>query len=145
MLRSWRLAGLALAVGVVLAVVQFSNGGYVLGVIELAVFAVLALAWSPLAFPRSLTAAQAQERSGQDGRPIIYWRPGCTYCQRLRIRLGRDGRRAHWVNIWADPAGAAAVRAITGGNETVPTVELAGQPHVNPDPAWLRDRLQLIN
>jgi mycoredoxin len=145
MFRSWRLAGLALAVGVVLAVVQFATGGYVLGVIELAVFTVLALAWSPLAFPRSLTAAQAQERSSQDGRPVIYWRPGCTYCQRLRMRLGRDGRRAHWVNIWADPAGAAAVRAITGGNETVPTVELAGQPHVNPDPAWLRDRLRLIS
>jgi len=136
------LAGLALAMGVVVAGVQFATGGYVLGVVELAVFTVLALAWSPLVFPRSPGAAQAQQRSSQDGRPIIYWRPGCTYCQRLRVRLGRDGRRAHWVNIWADPAGAAAVRAITGGDETVPTVEVNGQTHVNPDPTWLRDRLR---
>jgi mycoredoxin len=131
--------------GVVVAVVQIATGGLVVGIVELAVFAALAFAWSPLAFPRSLGAAQAQERSRQDGRPVIYWRPGCTYCQRLRIRLGRDGRRAHWVNIWADPAGAAAVRAITGGDETVPTVELAGQSHVNPDPAWLRERLRLVS
>jgi mycoredoxin len=136
------LAGLALAVGVFVAVAQFAGGGHALAFVELAAFAVLAYTWSPLAFPRSLKAAQAKERSRQDGRAIIYWRPGCTYCQRLRLRLGRDGRRAHWVNIWADPAGAAAVRVITGGDETVPTVELAGQTHVNPDPAWLRERLR---
>jgi mycoredoxin len=136
------LAGLALAVGVFVAVAQFAGGGQVIALVELAAFAVLAYAWSPLAFPRSLKAAEAKQRSGLDGRPIIYWRPGCTYCQRLRVRLGRDGRRAHWVNIWADPAGAAAVRAITGGDETVPTVELAGQTHVNPDPTWLRGQLR---
>jgi mycoredoxin len=136
------LAGLALVIGVPVAVVQFAVGMYALGLVELVAFVALAYAWSPLVFPRSIGAAQAQGRSSQDGRPIIYWRPGCTYCQRLRIRLGRDGRRAYWVNIWADPAGAAAVRAITGGDETVPTVELAGQPHVNPDPSWLRDQLR---
>ncbi|MEV4622727.1 glutaredoxin domain-containing protein [Asanoa sp. NPDC049573] len=145
MFRSWRLAGLALAVGVFVAVVQFAGGGRLLGLVEFAAFALLAFSWSPLAFPRSVGAAEAQRRRGHDGRPVIYWRPGCAYCQRLRLRLGRDGRRAHWVNIWADPAGAAAVRAITGGDETVPTVELDGQPHVNPDPAWLRERLRLVN
>ncbi|WP_299527838.1 glutaredoxin domain-containing protein [uncultured Streptomyces sp.] len=110
--------------------------------------AVLALfflffAWlnSPLAFPRPLTAAEAQRRSADDGRPIVYWRPGCTYCMRLRMRLGRRGRRAHWVDIWRDPAAAAVVRAANDGNETVPTVFVAGRPHVNPDPAWVRDRL----
>jgi mycoredoxin len=137
--RSWRLAALALAAGLIVAAVQFATGGYVLGAIELAVFVALAASWSPLAFPRS----PGLDRARQDGRPVIFWRPGCTYCQRLRIRLGRDGRRAHWVNIWADPAAAAAVRAITGGDETVPTVELNGQPHVNPDPGWLRDRLRV--
>jgi mycoredoxin len=60
---------------------------------------------------------------------------------RLRFRLGRAARRAYWVDIWRDPKGAAAVRGITGGDETVPTVVLAGEPHVNPDPKWLRDRL----
>ncbi|RAJ70731.1 glutaredoxin [Streptomyces sp. PsTaAH-137] len=107
----------------------------------LSVFVVLAGVNSPLLFPRSIGALEAQRRSVIDGRPVVYWRPGCKYCIRLRIRLGRSASRAHWVNIWQDPAGAAAVRAANNGNETVPTVIVADQPHTNPDPAWVRDRL----
>ncbi|MEV4539379.1 glutaredoxin domain-containing protein [Asanoa sp. NPDC049518] len=142
MLRSWRLTGLALAIGVFAVGASLAGGSTAVAVVEIVVFAALAFVWSPLAFPRSGGAADARQRSRLDGRPVIYWRPGCTYCQRLRLRLGRQGRRAHWVNIWADPEGAAAVRAITGGNETVPTVEVDGQSHVNPDPSWVRDRLR---
>ncbi len=36
------------------------------------------------------------------------------------------------VNIWEDPTAAATVRGLTGGNETVPTVRVAGQVLVNP-------------
>lgn len=92
----------------------------------------------PLAFPRSVGAAEAQRRSAADGRPVVYWRPGCAYCLRLRIRLGRGAHRLHWVDIWRDPAGADAVRAFNGGDETVPTVVVAGRPHVNPDVEWVR-------
>ena len=35
---------------------------------------------------------------------------------------------ATWVNIWEDRAAAARVRAITGGDETVPTVEVGAGP-----------------
>lgn len=49
--------------------------------------------------------------------------------------------RLHWVNIWHDPAGAAAVRTANDGNETVPTVFVAGRPHTNPDSAWVREQL----
>ncbi|MET7899581.1 hypothetical protein [Streptomyces mirabilis] len=63
------------------------------------------------------------------------------YRLRLRIRLGRSARQLHWVDIWRDPAGAAAVRAANDGNETVPTVVVAGGPHVNPDPEWVRQQL----
>lgn len=35
-------------------------------------------------------------------------------------------------DIWADPDAAATVRAAAGGNETVPTVGLAGEFLVNP-------------
>ncbi|MEV7012300.1 glutaredoxin domain-containing protein [Streptosporangium sp. NPDC051022] len=139
MLRSWGLAGFMLACGVVVAVTRDSpqRGG-----IEFVVFAVLAFLMSPLLFPRSLGAAEARERSAHDGRPVVYWRPGCRYCLRLRIRLGRDARRVYWVDIWSDPAGAAEVRAVTGGDETVPTVVLDGQSFVNPEPGWLRQRLR---
>jgi mycoredoxin len=107
----------------------------------LLVFVLLAWLNSPLMSPESISAAEAQRRSAIDGHPIVYWRPGCVYCLRLRIRLGRSSRRLHWVNIWRDPAGAAAVRAANDGDETVPTVVVAGQTHVNPDPKWVRAQL----
>jgi glutaredoxin len=96
---------------------------------------------SPLVFPRSIDALEARRRSATDGRPVVYWRPGCAYCLRLRIRLGRGARQLHWVNIWRDPAGAAAVREANGGDETVPTVVVADRPHTNPDPEWVHGQL----
>ncbi|MFI5836733.1 glutaredoxin domain-containing protein [Micromonospora sp. NPDC051300] len=137
-LRSWWSAGLMLVTGVLVGVTQDGVVSATLGVVG---FAVLAVLFSPLAFPRSLSAAEASRRSARDGRPVVYWRPGCTYCLRLRLRLGRRAGRAYWVDIWRDPEGAAAVRAVTGGDETVPTVVLPDGAVVNPDPAWLRARL----
>ncbi|MFJ7985859.1 glutaredoxin domain-containing protein [Streptomyces sp. NPDC096351] len=107
----------------------------------LVVFLLLAATNSSVLFPRSLTAPEAQRRSAEDGRPIVYWRPGCPFCMRLRMRLGRSARKMHWVNIWRDAAGAAEVRAVNDGNETVPTVVIGGRPYTNPDPAWVRDQL----
>lgn len=105
------------------------------------VFLALAAVFSPLIFPRSVGSDEARRRGAADGRPVVYWRPGCTYCLRLRLRLGRRARQLHWVNIWRDPAGAAAVRAVNDGNETVPTVFVADRPHTNPDPRWVREQL----
>jgi mycoredoxin len=138
MVRSWRVAGFAVAVGVALAVQALAQDSPGSAAIFLVAFLFVAALLSPLAFPRSVSAALAQERSASDGRPIIYWRPGCPYCSRLRMRLGRDARRAHWVNIWEDPDGAAAVRAVTGGDETVPTVVAGAESFVNPNVAQVR-------
>ncbi|WP_316769512.1 glutaredoxin domain-containing protein [Streptomyces sasae] len=129
------LCGAALATGLVL------KGSPGTAVALLLVFVVLAGVNSPLLFPRSIGALEAQRRSAADGRPVVYWRPGCPYCLRLRARLGRHARRLHWVDIWRDPAGAAAVREANGGDETVPTVVVAGRPHTNPDPRWVREQL----
>jgi len=35
------------------------------------------------------------------------------------------------LNIWTDPAAAAFVRSVNGGDETVPTVAVAGETLVN--------------
>jgi len=62
----------------------------------------------------------------------IYTRPGCPYCHLLRLGLRRRRIRYTDINIWTDPDAAAAVRAAADGNETVPTVHVAGQWLVNP-------------
>jgi len=129
------LCGSVLAAALIVSGTPGEAAAYLLG------FVLLAGVNSPLIFPRSIGALEAQRRSAVDGRAVVFWRPGCRYCMRLRIRLGRSARQVHWVDIWRDPAGAAAVRAANNGNETVPTVIVAGQPHTNPDPAWVRKQL----
>ncbi|MGW0773967.1 glutaredoxin domain-containing protein [Streptomyces sp. NPDC002835] len=141
MKRPWILPTLFVLCGSAVATGMFLKGSPGEAVVLLLVFGLPAAVNSPLIFPRSIGALEAQRLSAVDGRPVVFWRPGCTYCLRLRIRLGRNARRLHWVDIWRDPAGAAAVRAANDGNETVPTVLVAGRPHVNPDPAWVREQL----
>ncbi|MEV3915056.1 glutaredoxin domain-containing protein [Streptomyces canus] len=141
MMRAWILPMLLVLSGSAVATGQIFKGSPGTAAALLLVFLALAGVNSPLIFPRSIGAQEAQCRSAVDGRPVVFWRPGCKYCIRLRIRLGRSGRQLHWVNIWRDPAGAAAVRAANDGNETVPTVVVAGRPHTNPDPAWVREQL----
>ncbi|WP_327341978.1 glutaredoxin domain-containing protein [Streptomyces europaeiscabiei] len=141
MTRAWILPMLLVCCGSVVATGLVFRGSPVGAVVLLAVFVLLAGVNSPLLFPRSIGALEAQSRSAVDGRPVVYWRSGCKYCLRLRIRLGRSARQLHWVDIWRDPAGAAAVRSANDGDETVPTVFVAGLPHVNPTPEWVREQL----
>ncbi|MDQ0808319.1 mycoredoxin [Streptomyces sp. B3I7] len=142
MTRAWILPMLFLVCGSLVATAWAARGFPGAAVpLLLLMFVLLAVLNSPLAFPRSISAMEAQHRSAVDGRPIVYWRSGCKYCLRLRIRLGRSAHQLHWVDIWRDPAGATAVRAANDGDETVPTVLVAGQPHVNPDPEWVRAQL----
>ncbi|WP_331738304.1 glutaredoxin domain-containing protein [Streptomyces sp. NBC_01276] len=141
MMRAWILPMLLVLCGSVVATGLIAKGDPGTAAALLPGFLVLAGMNSPLIFPRSIGAREAQRRSAADGRPVVFWRPGCKYCIRLRIRLGRSARRLHWVDIWSDPAGAAAVRAANDGNETVPTVFVAGRPHTNPEPEWVREQL----
>lgn len=130
MTRAWILPMLLVVCGALVATTMVVRGFPGAAVALLLMFALLAGLNSPLVFPRSIGAVEAQRRSAVDGRPIVYWRPGCMYCLRLRIRLGRGAGRLHWVDIWRDPDGATAVRAANDGDETVPTVVVAGRPHV---------------
>jgi mycoredoxin len=72
----------------------------------------------------------------------MYWRPGCGFCARLRRQLDRAGLPAHWVDIWQDAGTAAFVRSVANGNETVPTVVVAGHAMVNPHIRAVMDALQ---
>ena len=66
-----------------------------------------------------------------DGIEVL-WRPGCPFCSRLRRALRRRAIPTTEINIWEDPAAAARVRAVTGGDETVPTVFVGNVALVNP-------------
>ncbi|MFE9451866.1 glutaredoxin domain-containing protein [Streptomyces sp. NPDC006739] len=141
MMRVWILPMLFVFCGSAIAIGLLFEGSPGRAATLLLAFLALAGLNSPLIFPKSIGAGEAQHRSTIDGRPVVFWRPGCTYCIRLRIRLGRSAGQLYWVNIWRDPAGAARVREANDGNETVPTVVVAGQPHTNPDPRWVREQL----
>jgi glutaredoxin-like protein len=72
---------------------------------------------------------------------VVYWRPGCPYCIRLRLGMLLTRLPHSRVNIWRDPAAAAFVRSVANGNETVPTVTVAGHSMVNPS---LRELLTAV-
>lgn len=91
--------------------------------------------------PDSASAADGA-RAVAEGRVVIYWRKGCPFTRRLRLRLGRLGAHAVWVDIWESPDGAAYVRSVNEGNETVPTVVIAGTPHTNPPPRVVIEALR---
>jgi mycoredoxin len=63
---------------------------------------------------------------------VIYWRPDCVYCLNLLLRLRGTRLRYRKVDIRRDPAAKAFVRSVADGNETVPTVVVAGRALVNP-------------
>ncbi|MCH9728880.1 MAG: NrdH-redoxin [Actinomycetia bacterium] len=66
-----------------------------------------------------------------DGVEVL-WRPGCPFCMNLRIGLRRRSITTTEIDIWSDSEAAARVRAVTGGDETVPTVFVGTQALVNP-------------
>ena len=103
----------------------------------------LALVWwtAPRRGGRTTTHQEVLAMPESERPVVVYWRPGCGYCQRLKFALGADTERVTWVNIWQDEEAAAFVRSVNDGNETVPTVVIDGTPHTNPDAAVVLERL----
>ena len=140
-MRRWLAPALLTVVGIAIAA-RGVRAGEPLAAVVGGLALVVAFSLSPWAYPRSTGRGEADRRSADDGAPVIYWRPGCPYCARLRAGLGRRAARAHWVDIWADPEAAAALRRLTGGDEVVPTVVVRGAPHINPEVRWVRAQLR---
>lgn len=111
-------------------------------------YAALAMIAAMWLFPfRSRNTVSHQEvaaMSDEDPRRdvVIYWRPGCPFCMRLRARLGKKADDATWINIWEDQDAAEFVRSVNDGNETVPTVVLDGESFTNPDPSQVLEHLE---
>jgi len=66
-----------------------------------------------------------------DGIEVL-WRPGCPFCANLRRGLRRRAIATKEIDIWKNPDAAERVRAVTGGDETVPTVFVGSLALVNP-------------
>jgi glutaredoxin len=64
--------------------------------------------------------------------PIVYWRPGCPFCLKLRTKLTLTRTPHQLVNVWQDPAASQIVRDVNGGNELVPTVRVGDRFLSNP-------------
>lgn len=73
---------------------------------------------------------------------VVFWRPGCPYCVRLRSKLDRARVLVEEIDIWEHPDAAAFVRSVAGGDETVPTVRLWDEVMVNPSPRVVIDEIR---
>ena len=60
---------------------------------------------------------------------VVYSRPGCPYCFLPRRALRRRRLAVTEINIWEDPAAAAAVRAVADGTRPC-------RPCTSPDDGW---------
>ena len=79
--------------------------------------------------------------AGSPPTVTVYWRPGCGFCMALRRQLERQGIAHDLVNVWEDPEGSAAVRAVNRGNELVPTVAVGDRWLSNPSARQVLDAL----
>lgn len=76
------------------------------------------------------------------GTVVMYSTTWCGYCQRLKTQMNSVGIGFSEVNIEHDPAAAAYVEQVNGGNQTVPTVVFPdGTAATNPSLAEVKSRL----
>lgn len=73
---------------------------------------------------------------------VIYWRPDCVFCLNLLARLVGTRLRYRKVNIYGNTEAKAFIRSVADGNETVPTVVVAGHAMVNPSKRQLIDAVR---
>jgi mycoredoxin len=84
--------------------------------------------------------AVAQAAAG-DGDVIIYFRPGCLHCDRLKLGLGRARHDVSWVNILKDTEAAKFVAGYRGGHEAVPTAVTGAGAMIDATPAAIKAQL----
>lgn len=144
-LRRWLAPG-AFALGGLVPLLRILTGNaadapsLLVAVVTMVTFFAAAVFLAPVQRLRSGTQAEAVEAAAH-GEVVVYYRDGCTYCQRIMIALGSDKNQALWVDVWADEAASAYVKSVNNGNEIVPTVMIDGEPHTNPAPSVVSEAL----
>ncbi len=74
--------------------------------------------------------AEAQDLLGP-GRAVVFWKPGCKFCERLLRALGNDDR-VTWVNVWVDQDANDEVCRLNDGDELTPTAVVGERVLRNP-------------
>jgi mycoredoxin len=79
------------------------------------------------------------------GELTMYTTSWCGFCKRLKAQLARDGIAMAEIDIERDPAAAAFVENVNGGNQTVPVVVFPdGTAVTNPTAKDVKARLAAI-
>ena len=149
MSRSTRARWINAGAFAVLAVIQFltGNGSLLTSYVLPGILLAIALWLSPIGSSKISELKQADvapllANADPVQKPVVvYHRPGCTFCGRLKLALTGVKDKAYWVDIWDDPEAAEYVRSVNNGNETVPTVLIDGVAHTNPPPGQVRSAL----
>ena len=92
-----------------------------------------------------MTSGQVNGDGEQSAGPpavVVYWRPGCPFCIRLRLGLRRINVASEELNIWSDPSAAAFVRSVNGRDEMVPTVVVGATTMRNRTPRQVKRELE---
>ncbi|TRY18805.1 hypothetical protein FOJ82_06750 [Tessaracoccus rhinocerotis] len=97
------------------------------------------LAWFLLRGGRH-TPWERARRLVAPGHAVVFWKPGCSYCERLLRALGDDSR-VTWVNVWKDEAANAELRSHNNGDELTPTALVGPEVLRNPSADELRAAL----
>ncbi|NLE97934.1 MAG: hypothetical protein GX596_08090 [Propionibacterium sp.] len=127
---------LPLALATVLVITNGAHPGWLL---VIALLAALLGAYM-LRRGRHTPWVVADARRGP-GHAVVFWKPGCMYCERLLRALRRD-HDITWVNVWRDSAANAELRRLNDGNELTPTALVGDRVLRNPSADELRSALR---
>jgi mycoredoxin len=75
---------------------------------------------------------------------VVYYKPGCRFAARLRVRLKRAQMPYQAVRFGVDPAADEAVRNVNDGDEVSPTVLVGDRYLSNPSIDQIRAALGKI-
>lgn len=141
--RKWIGASGVMA-GLIVVAVNFLQGDTAFATILLVLLGLLLglLVWwtRPSRDDAHVSHAVAQSAAGDDD-VIVYWRPGCIYCDRLKLGLGSFRHDVSWVNILKDPEAAEFVTTCRDGNKTVPTAVTGAGEMIDATPAAIKAQL----
>lgn len=126
-----------------LATVNYIQRDFGFATILLTIACLLVCVLIRLSRPSSgahVSHAAAQAAAG-DGDVILYWRPGCTHCDRLKLGLGRARHDVTWVDVCRDSDAAAFVATHHEGSQSVPTAVTGAGEMINATPASIKAHL----